>query len=207
MAPTLTQEVADTELVEPVQVGMGERVGGVDPGDELLHRRLDLLVGGDVGVGVPRRPRTHVDGLGDLTGDLARLGDVGRHQCQPELGHQPEVGGVRVADHLATQLDAPAVGELGLLDPAPHAVTGLEHRDARAAGLEVSGGGETGQSRADHHDVGHDSSTVCSGSQPICTREPGVQRSPVLIRGRFCSRTVRVTPGATSMRYCVVAPW
>ena len=83
----------------------------------------------------------------------------------------------------------------------------LEDGDGGAPRLEVARGGQPGEPRADDHDVRHRSSTVCSGSQPSCTREPGVQRSPVLIRGRFCSSTVRVTSGATSTRYCVVAPW
>ena len=117
---------------------------------------------------------------------------------------------MRVAHHLAAQLDASPVGQLDLLDPAADPVACLEHGHGGSAGRQVASSAETGEAGPDDDDVrvcAHRSSTVCSGSQPICTREPGVQRSPVLIRGRFCSSTVSVTSGATSTRYCVVAPW
>ena len=115
---------------------------------------------------------------------------------------------MRVAHHLAAELDAASVGQLDLLDPAADPVACLEHGHGGSAGGQVAGGDEPGEPGADDDHVGlHRSSTVCSGSQPICTRDPGVQRSPVLIRGRFCSSTVSVTSGATSTRYCVVAPW
>ncbi len=114
---------------------------------------------------------------------------------------------MRVADHLAAQLHAPSVGQLDLLDPAAGPLACLEHGHGGSAGGQVASSAETGEAGPDDHDIGHRSSTVCSGSHPICTREPGVQRSPVLIRGRFCSSTVRVTSGATSTRYWVVAPW
>ena len=228
----LAQEVAEAELVEPVQVGVAERVSGVDAPDDLLQGGLDGLVGGDVGVGEPRRPGADVDRLGHLPGDLTRLGDVRRYEGQPELGHEPEVGGVRVAHHLSAQLDASPVGQLDLLDPAADPLACLEHGHGGSAGGQVASSAETGEAGPDDDDVGahfgvpatswspraqrahsrfravnHRSSTVCSGSHPICTREPGVQRSPVLIRGRFCSSTVSVTSGATSTRYWVVAPW
>ena len=121
-----------------------------------------------------------VDRLRDLAGDLARLGDVRRHQGQPELGHQPEVGGVRVADHLAAELDPATVGELGLLDPAADPVARLEDGDRGAAGLEVARGARARRARhrrrrrLDGSSLRHFSTTACSGSQPICTRSPGV---------------------------------
>ena len=118
-----------------------------------------------------------------------------------------------VADDLAAQLDAPAVGELDLLDPAAHPVARLEDRDRGAAGLEVAGGAEPGEPGADDDDVtrvmggSRRSTTACSGSQPIWTRSPALQRSSARIRGRFCSSTVSSTPAPTLTRYCVVAPW
>ena len=56
--------------------------------------------------------------LGHLAGDLARLRDVRRGQRQAELLDEAEIAGVGVAHHLATELDAAAVGELDLLDAA-----------------------------------------------------------------------------------------
>ena len=82
------------------------------------------------------------------------LRDVRRGQGQPELLDQPEVAGVGVADDLAAELDAPTVGELDLLDATADPGPGLEHRDLRAAGLEVARGGEAGQAGPHDHDVG-----------------------------------------------------
>jgi len=56
--------------------------------------------------------------------------------------------------HLATELDEPPVRELHLLDPTTDAVTGLQDRDLRATGLQVSGGGQAGEAGAHHDDVG-----------------------------------------------------
>ena len=58
-----------------------------------------------------------------------------------------------VAHHLATELDAAAVGELDLLDPAADPGPRLQHRDLRPAGLQVARGGQPGQTGAHDHDV------------------------------------------------------
>ncbi len=207
----VAQEVAHAELVEPMQVGTGERVVGVDARDHLLDALLHHLVRREVELVEPRRRLPDVDGLGHLTGDLAGLHDVRRDEGQPELRDQAEVAGVGMADDLAAELHAASVGQLHLLDPPAHPPPGLEHHDVGAPEREVAGGAQPGQPGADHDHVvpgpRHRRTTVCSGSQPSSMREPADQRSSALIRGRFCSSTVRVTPGATSTRYWVVAPW
>ena len=65
----LPQEVAEAELVEPVQVRVAARVARIDARDDLLKRRLDGLVGGDVGLGEPRGPGADVDGTREPGGD------------------------------------------------------------------------------------------------------------------------------------------
>ena len=94
------------------------------------------------------------------------------------------------------------VREAHLFDAAPDARTSLEHDHLGAAVREVAGGGEPGEAGAQHHDVvGHQRSTrLCSGSQPIRTRWPSVQRSSVRARSRFCSSTASSTPSAISSR-------
>ena len=57
-------------------------------------------------------------------------------------------------DDLAAELHEPAVGQLGLLDPAAGAVAGLEHDHVDALRREVARGRQAGQTRAhDHHVV------------------------------------------------------
>ena len=161
-------------------------------------------------VGAPGRPVADVDRVaaiwrvispGSATYDAV--------EGQPELLDQPEVAGVGVADHLAAELDEAAVGELDLLDAPADPGPGLEHRDLRPAGLEVAAAARPARPAPTTTTSvrGSRQTTVCSGSQPSSTRSPAFQRSSARIRGRFCSRTVRVRSGAIETRYWVVAPW
>ena len=71
------------------------------PGDDLLQRGLDRLVGGDVGLAEPRGQVPTSTRLGTWRVISPGSATYDGHQGQAELGDQPEVGGVRVADDLA----------------------------------------------------------------------------------------------------------
>ena len=89
-------------------------------------------------------------------GQLARLGDVARHQGEAELVDELLVRRVGVADDLAAELDESAVVELHLLDAAAHAIPRLEDEDIGATGDEVAGGGQPGKTGSDDDRVvGH----------------------------------------------------
>ena len=68
-------------------------------------RRSTMAHAAVVLVGEPRRVVADVRAVVQDVGQLARLGDVARHQREAELGDQLLVGGVRVADHLPAELD------------------------------------------------------------------------------------------------------
>ena len=57
-------------------------------------------------------------------------------------------------DHLAAELDDPAVGQRRLLHAAAGPVARLEHDDVRAAVHQIASGAEARQARAHHHHVG-----------------------------------------------------
>ena len=76
-----------------------------------------------------------------------------------------------VAHHLATELDAAAVGELDLLDAAADPGPRLEHRDLCSACLEVARGGQPGQTGAHDHDVR--TAHVSTTADPRIRRSPG----------------------------------
>ena len=116
----LPEPVADAEPVQPAEVRAATRgPSGSIEAEHLLEGGLHLVVRRAVGRRAPGRPVADVDGARrHLAGDLARLRDVRRGQGQAELLDQAEVAGVRVAHHLAAELDAAAVGELDLLDAA-----------------------------------------------------------------------------------------
>ncbi len=89
-------------------------------------------------------------------GQLARLGDVARHQGEAELLDELLVRRVGVADDLAAELYQPTVVELHLLDPTAHPSPRLEDDDIGATGDQVAGGGQPGETGSDDDRVvGH----------------------------------------------------
>ncbi len=125
----------------------------------------------------------------------------------PELGGEPEVGGVERADHLAAQLQHAAVVEHDLLDAAARPAARLEQLHVGAGGREVARGGEAGQAGAEDQDVAaHRSTWPCSGRQPTRTWSPSSQRLSERARSMFCSSaTSRASPPSSTM-ICVVVP-
>ena len=136
------------------RVGVRPRVVGVDRPRQRRERRLGARVGGAVGVVEPRRVVADVVAVGHHP--RLGAGQVGerRHERQPELGDELDVGLVEAADDLAAELHDPAVGHPRLLDAATGSAAGLEHDHVGAAGDQIAGGVQPGQAAADDDHVG-----------------------------------------------------
>ena len=127
------QPAGERQRVEPGGFRVAPRVGRVDGRGELRHARLEALGVGDVRGREERRVVALPRPLGEVPAHQPGLGDVARLGLQPELGRQPEVGGVEVADQLATHLHAAAVLEHDALDAAAGPVARLEDQHVRAS--------------------------------------------------------------------------
>jgi hypothetical protein len=78
-----------------------------------------------VGRREPCRRVTDERTLVQYVGQLAGFGHVTRDQAEAEFGDQPLIRGVRVADHLAAELDDSAVVERHLFDATADSIPGL----------------------------------------------------------------------------------
>ena len=101
---------------------------------------------------------------------LAGLGDVARHQLEPQLRGQPEVRVVHLADDLPAHLHGAAVIEHDALDAAADAAARLDEQDVGAGPREVAGTREAGESAADHQGV------ECHRPQPYARISPDRHR-------------------------------
>ena len=146
----LAQPGADRDAVEPLGVRVRPRVVGVDGGGERPELRLGRRVALALGVVEPVADHAPVR---EHPRVLAGQRGEGVDEREPQLVHEPAVGGVRRPDDLAAQLHEPAVGELRLLDAPAGAVARLEHDDVDAGAGEVARGGEAGEAGAQHGDV------------------------------------------------------
>ena len=150
--PARPQPVGQRGAVERGRVGVRPRVVGVDGTGERAERRLEAPGLGPLG---RREPLAAAHALAQERRPLAVGVDVALLDRQAELLGQPEVGPLERARQLAAELDATAVGQVGLLDAAAHAVARLEHEHVGAAEGEVAGGGQPGEAGAeDEHVVG-----------------------------------------------------
>ncbi len=84
---------------------------------------------------------------------LARLIDIARHQLEPELRRQAEVGVVHLADDLAAHLQRAAVVELDALDAPADPLPRLHQQHVGARAGEIPCAGEPGQAATDDEDV------------------------------------------------------
>ena len=147
------QPLADAEPSSAARVRMSPRVVRVDRRGQRGERGLDHVVGLAIGVGEPRNVRADVPAVGEQPGVLAGQVRERRDQGESELGDQAGVRRVEWPDHLAAELDQPAVGERGLLDAAAGPVAGLQDDHVGAARDQVAGGGQAGQAGAENDDV------------------------------------------------------
>jgi hypothetical protein len=86
---------------------------------------------------------------GVLTGQLGK----GGHDGESELIGKAEVRLVKRADHLAAELDDPAVGQRGLLHAATRPVACLEDDDVRAGIHQIASCAEAREASAHNHHV------------------------------------------------------
>src|SRR6185437_8334538 len=118
----LAQPAVEREPVEPLSVRVAPGIDGVDRRRELGEAGSDPGRRLPVGIRQPGEHAADPSAVDEVERRLARLGDIARPGRQAELGHEPEVGRVEVADELAAELDGAPVRDLRLLDAAAGAV-------------------------------------------------------------------------------------
>ena len=147
------QPARHRHVVERDRIRVRPRVVGVDGGRERGELAFDLFHAAVVGRREPCRRVADERALVQHVGQLAGFGHVARDQGEAEFGDQLLIRGVRVADHLAAELDDSAVVERHLFDATADSIAGLENQDVGSTAHEVARGGQAGQPGPDDDEV------------------------------------------------------